>query len=161
MQISQGLLATLIKENAVRLHAPAGIDGAKLLWAIAGNESAFGEDINPRHEPAYCPNENGRFARNIAGLSTMWGCWAHCSYGPWQLMFCNSNGVSPLTMANDCAAALYQTISFLNSYIFGRLGAKTIEQVGHAYNFGELPEPGAPEDSYVTKLKLNYGVPIP
>ena len=32
---------------------PVGIDGAQLLWAMSGNESSFGANCAPRHEPAF------------------------------------------------------------------------------------------------------------
>ena len=32
---------------------PRGVDGAQLLWAMAGNESSFGVNCTPRHEPAF------------------------------------------------------------------------------------------------------------
>ena len=32
---------------------PSSISGVQLLWALAGNESSFGADCSPRHEPAF------------------------------------------------------------------------------------------------------------
>ena len=162
MQTSQSFIAKLIRGSASRLHAPPGVDPAKLLWGLAGNESGFGADFNPRHEDAYCANVGGRYATAIKNLSEAWGCWAHCSYGPWQIMFCNTvGGVSPMQLSGDLEIALWQTIQFLNSYIFMHLGATTLEQIACAYNRGHLPQAGEALGAYVEEFLKNYAAPMP
>ena len=160
MQLSKLTLANLIRQNAYRLQRPDGIDAVKLLWALAGNESSFGANATARHEASYCPNCNGSHAKKIEGLTRLWGCLAHCSYGAWQVMFPNTHGVTPAQMDTDPQAAIEQTIRFLNTDIFTYLGARTLEQIGCAYNMGRLP--GENEKlPYVTDLLSNYEAPLP
>lgn len=60
-----------------------------ILKAIAHMESSYGaRSLATLHESAYC--YGGRYYVNSAQLqheSHLWGCQAHCSYGPWQLLY--------------------------------------------------------------------------
>ena len=119
MLITRADLAKLIRDNAHLLNAPAGIDPVRLLWALAGNESGFGSNAVPRHEDSYCANKGGIYASAIVRLTRMWGCWAHCSYGPWQVMFDNESDVTPWQAESDPQTAILEAIRFLNAYVFG------------------------------------------
>lgn len=83
-------LDDLIASHADELHldrsrlSPEGI-----LKAIAHMESSYGaRALATLHEQAYC--YGGRYYVNSAQLqheTHLWGCQAHCSYGPWQLLY--------------------------------------------------------------------------
>lgn len=129
---------------------------AKLLWAIAGVESSFGERSNPRHESGYC--YGGRYYD--AELSAAWGCLAHCSYGPWQVMFPHfPKGVTPfglLPQGDGSVAAdlcLQAAIGVLNPAI--ARGASNLVDIATAYN-GPLNA-----DAYARLLAQNSERPMP
>jgi len=54
MRLTKEELAALCREYGPRLHVPAGVDGAQMLWAFAGRETSFGIRCVPLHEGAYC-----------------------------------------------------------------------------------------------------------
>jgi hypothetical protein len=97
MRIAPEIIAGLCRERARDLLSPrpgdlAQMDAAKLLWAFAGVESSFGLNSAPRHEWGYC--YNGRYFDSAATAEI--GCLAHCSYGPWQVMYANfPKGIDP------------------------------------------------------------------
>jgi len=105
---------------------PATIDGALLLWALSGNESSFGQNTNPRHEVEYCPQNQphrttsgivvrpGRYAADglQVALFRQWGCWACCSYTPWQLMAVNAIGYTPIELMTDLERSVEAAVSF-------------------------------------------------
>ena len=98
MKVAPEIVAALCRRHAGDLLTPASwqgtpLDKVRLLWGIAGVESSFGLNCNPRHEEGYC--YGGRYFN--PALTSEFGCLAHCSYGPWQVMFANFPvGVSPL-----------------------------------------------------------------
>lgn len=160
MNLPRTLVASLCNAYAGELIEVPGVDAERLLWALSGNESSFGADFSPRHEPAYChggPMFNAADTRN-------WGCLAHCSYGPWQVMFANfPPGISPQAliqvgpgMAEICIRA---AIADLNAAI--KSGAVTLEQIAEVYNAGSLRPKIVPAD-YISRLVANYNtVPMP
>jgi len=90
MRVAPEVIAGFCRVRSRDLFQPregdlAALDPVKILWAFAGVESSFGLQSNPRHENGYC--YNGRYFD--AMLTDKWGCLAHCSYGPWQVMFTN------------------------------------------------------------------------
>jgi hypothetical protein len=103
LKVSPEIIAALCRKHALGLLTPVKwegtpLDKTKLLWAIAGVESSFGLNSTPRHEPGYC--FGGRYFDRERTHD--WGCLAHCSYGPWQVMFSHFPlGVSPLTLVWD------------------------------------------------------------
>lgn len=100
MKVGSDIIAALCRKHADGLLTPANwqgmpLDKVRLLWGIAGVESSFGFNCNPRHEAGYC--YGGKYFN--PALTGEWGCLAHCSYGPWQVMFSNFPvGVSPLAL---------------------------------------------------------------
>ena len=136
---------------------PNGIDGAQLLWALSGNESSFGLNCTPRHEPGY--DVGGRYATHspMPELRMQFGRAAACSYGPWQLMLAFAGGHSPNDMS-DLLTAANATIVFLNCDL--RRFETKIEalcDIGEVYNAGHV----CPDLDYTTKLDTNYLVPMP
>lgn len=135
---------------------PDGVDGEHLLWALSGNESSFGANCAPRHEPAY--DVGGRYAN--AALLARFGHAAACSYGPWQIMFvnCPPNFI-PEDMDNlDKAAAA--TILFLNRQLT-RFRPSTLELIGSIWNGGNpLALSSVRVQHYADELVRNYAVPL-
>lgn len=138
-------IGKLCKQFGPLLHTPEGINGVQLLWAIAGNESSFGANCRPRHEPAY--DVGGKYADHK--LLEAYGSDAACSYNAWQIMFPNAPGFTPKELREDPEKACIATVGFLNRRIFDHLKAKDLDEVAHYYNGGGDP-------SYAPKLKHNY-----
>jgi hypothetical protein len=152
-------LAASCRFYGSQLHVPQGMDGAQLLWAIAGKESSFGANCTPRHESAYC---TGKYSRALITETQKYGHSAHCSFSPWQLLYANTpRHKSPdLTFASidDGAAAV---VTFLNYEILGRQRATTIEDIADAYNTGNFRDAIIPS-AYVAAVVSNYhNVPMP
>lgn len=139
---------------------PDGVTGAQLLWAISGNESSFGADCDPRHEPAF--DAGGIYGDGpvMKPLIAKFGSAAACSYGPWQLMFCNApSGWMPDDM-NDLAKAARATVLYLNRFLT-RFYPSSLAGIGECWNAGhtmDIPTPGVAR--YVADLAKNYAVPM-
>ena len=119
------------------LAMPAGIDGAKLLWALSGNESSFGENCKPRHEPYYhALAESGKNAQ-LNELTKLFACDAHSSFGPWQILLVNcAKGTRPEDFINLDRCAV-QTVNFINRRILLAEKAQTVAEIADAYNSGD------------------------
>jgi hypothetical protein len=159
VQVARSTVAALCTRFGAALKVPAGIAGAQLLWALAGNESSFGVRCGPRHEGAYC--RGGKYFD--PALTSLWGCLAHCSYGPWQVMYPNisrGGNVDPLDAARRPEITANAAVRFLNEIIFGREKAATIKQVADAYNSGDWRDDNKPE-GYIAELVKNYAVAMP
>jgi hypothetical protein len=161
VQIASEILASLCRERAGDVLSPLvwrdmSFDKTKLLWGLCGVESSFGFNCNPRHELGYCFG-----SRYFNPLTTsQWGCLAHCSYGPWQVMYGNfPKGVSPLSLVWDSDGrvaselCIRAAIGVLNRAI-GR-GAKGFAELVVAYNGPDH------EESYAARLADSYEKPIP
>ena len=135
---------------------PAGVEGPQLLWAMAGVESSFGADCQPRHEPAY--DVGGAYARHapMPVLLSRFGSAAACSYGPLQLLLVNA----PLQMApenfDNLAYGMQQSITYLNSLLrHWRPGS--LDEIGECWNAGHI----TPDPAYTEKLAATYQTPMP
>lgn len=140
---------------------PAAIDGAQLLWAIAGNESSFGINCTPRHEPAF--DVGGVYGSGpvMAPLLAKYGPAAACSYGPWQLMFCNAPQVYTPDSFTDLDACATATVAYLNKFL-RRWSPRDLATIGECWNNGHpRTELRAGVAVYVQKLAANYAVPLP
>lgn len=133
-------------------------DGANILWAFAGAESTFGDDTAPRHEAAYC--RGGKYFD--AGLTNKWGCLAHCSYGPWQVMFANypPGFDPPMILAGALAVELNiaQAVKRLNLAL--RQGANTLADLADAYNSGNFRDAIVPV-AYIADVENKYHIAMP
>lgn len=136
-----------------KLWLPGGINGATLLWALAGNESSYGRNCAPRHEQAYCTGEYSH-VQDVVVLTRQYGHAAHCSFGPWQLLLVNAAGASPDDLRTARGAAM-ATAGFLNRRILHGEGAKTIEEIADAYNSGTWRDRYVPEQ-YVADCVRRY-----
>lgn len=134
---------------------PAGVDGKQLMWAIAGVESSFGANCTPRHEPAF--DKGGAYAAHapMPLLLARFGSQAACSYGPWQLMFCNAPATYLPTNFSDENAACRATVIFLNAEL-RRFAPKNLAEIGECWNAGHI----CPDPAYVAKLAAAYAVPM-
>jgi hypothetical protein len=151
MQVLPEVIASLCRKHAAEVRwkgTPLDLDGkVRLLWGIAGVESSFGVNCQPRHEPGYC--YGGKYYKPYS--SKVWGCLAHCSYGAWQVMFPNlPEGVSPMSliwMADGVLASelcLHGAITVLNRAIAD--GAASLADIVTHYNGP------ADEESYAARL---------
>ncbi len=167
------IIATLCRRYGSRLHVLPLLDGARVLWALAGCESDFGAAALPRHEEGYCYGHR----YDVKALSRAWGCAAHCSYGPWQMMYSHLEDYLPsplrtpvglvyqpgdvsakMRTANDylCAAA----VRFLNDEILGRQRATTMAQIAKAWNHGNWAD-DYDDSAYVNRALKFYDTPYP
>jgi len=161
VKVAPEIIAALCRKHAPDLLSPVlwqgtPLDKVKLLWGIAGVESSFGNNCNPRHEAGYC--YGGRYFN--PALTHEWGCLAHCSYGPWQVMFGNFPvGVSPLALmwAEDGASAaelcLHGAAVVLNRAI--ARGVRNLGEIVVAYNGPES------EEQYASRLAECSDRPMP
>jgi len=117
MRLSPEIIAALCRKHAPALFTPTvwkgtPLDKVRLLWGIAGVESTFGFDCNPKHEAGYC--YGGKYFDRDRSHS--WGCLAHCSYGPWQAMFSDfSIRVSPLSLMWDLDGRVAAEVSLIGA----------------------------------------------
>lgn len=136
MNYSREEVARMCRVWGGTLWLPPGIDGPKLLWALSGCESSFGEDCTPRHEPEYDVGGVYSTAPVQAKLLEQFGRAGACSYGPWQIMLCNCQpGVSPDAMASLERCGL-ETVTFINRRILTAQKATTVAEIAESYNAG-------------------------
>ncbi len=141
------------------LRTPGLIDGARLLWALAGQESGFGANCQPLHHAAYC---NGKHSESLTISTLKFGHAAHCSFGPWQLLWANTSqmhGADDLFGTLNACASI--TVNFLNRQIIGRQHAGTVEQVADAYSRGNCREGDKATDYVANVLRFYYDVSLP
>jgi hypothetical protein len=155
--------------DACRSHAgeldPAVLidyDPAQLLWAICGNESSFGANCNPRHEPAFDVGGTYAKAPTQAALLVKFGSLGACSYGPMQVMLVNA----PLGYSPDDFADIGKSISagtFALTNLLKRNKPVSLAQIGACYNGGHIPSGIWPAGihAYANQLIVNYAEPMP
>jgi len=161
VKVAPEIVAALCRKHAPDLFTPTSwqgtpLDKVRLLWAISGVESSFGLNCNPRHEHGYC--FGGRYLD--PERTREWGCLAHCSYGPWQVMFPHFPlSVSPLSLMWDtdgrvaAEQCLVGAIKVLNVAIAH--GAKNLGDIVIAYNGP------ADEEHYSGQLSVCLDRPMP
>lgn len=138
MNYSREEVARACRAWGKHLWLAPDIDGPRLLWALSGCESSFGENCTPRHEPAY--DVGGRYAENPdqAKLLKLYGSAGACSYGPWQIMLVNClPGATPEEMAVNVNRCALETIGFINRRILKAQRAETVTEIAEAYNSGK------------------------
>ena len=149
--IPRQVVAALCHQNGSKLPLAGtndgtgrAIDGVRLLWAIAGNESSFGDNCTPRHEPAY--DVGGYYYDRSAAVRKavqQWGSDAACSYGPWQVMLINTQS-SPEQIGSDPSVACNATVHYLTTYVLGFRKARTLAEILDTYNTGNWRERSVP-----------------
>ncbi len=170
----QQVIAGLCRQYGRNLKLPQGstLDGAKVLWALAGCESDFGARAVARHEPGYCYGH----IYDPKELSGKWGCLAHCSYGPWQMMYphlvtYSGIPITPMdftigagwsgpgfTRAADRAALAAKTM--LNEEVLGRQQATTLEQIAKTWNHGNWRD-DYDDSAYTDRAAKFYATDFP
>lgn len=179
------LQASIIIADLCRSYGPhitrlpgCTFTGDKLLWAIAGNESGFGSNPVARHEPGYCYGHK----YDIPQLSKQFGCLAHCSFGPWQMMFPHLRdcAVTPqhdpqtfilYPLGDDAPSAQvneYKIIAEVCAYSAVTFGNRiieeqkitTLEQFADAWNSGSCRDAFTPE-AYIERARQNYAAYMP
>jgi len=161
MNVAPEIVAALCRKHAPDLFTPlkwqgTPLDKVRLLWGVAGVESSFGLNCSPRHEPGYC--YGGRYFNPVASKS--WGCLAHCSFGPWQVMFANFPvNVSPLSLVWETDGRVAAEVCIRGavnvlSRVIGR-GALNLSDVVIGYNGP------ANEEEYSARLSECMDRPMP
>ncbi len=121
---------------AAHLDVPATIDKAKLLYALSGCESSFGANCAPRHEPSWHAIAEAHTNPVVDKLTALFGCDAHSSFGPWQLLLLNAIGFAKPEQFADLGYCGMQTACFINHRIVKLEGARTVGEIAAAYNAG-------------------------
>lgn len=153
--------------DACRSYAPlitnAPVCPVSILWTLAGNESSFGENCTPRHEPSW--DRGGVNYQNSEIQKALWareGSAASYSYGPWQLMYFNF--VQPCTIKDAAENLHIQAVStcvFLTNLI-RRWNLKTLVDIGVCWNHGSPTRNISPGvQAYVHELAYNLQVKLP
>lgn len=140
---------------------PLGLTGYQLLWAISGCESTFGENVTPRHEPAY--DTGGAYADNepMPELLEKYGRAAACSYGPWQVLLANAASFTPEELHGDVQQAALATTAFMNS-LLRRFRPATLAEIASCWNAGHIQKPlSVGVQRYAEDLAKFYAEPMP
>lgn len=129
------------------------------LYALAGQESAFGRMNLMRYEPNYGPG--GLYYQKSKELKQAYfdygGAPVCCSYGPWQIMYSTAVQYGykghPLSLYNG-----YVSIPFVCAKLQADWdrGAKTLEQILSAYNTGSFKNPANFPSKYIMGFKSIY-----
>ena len=170
------VIAGICRDFGPQLTLPAGspLVPDRVLWALAGCESDFGMYALPRHEPAYCYGHR----YDVPSLSKRYGCLAHCSYGPWQMMYphlvtyggpenpadfvfvAQPGDVSDQQFDARARRCAKIAVAMLNAEIFGRQRAMTLAEVAKAWNHGVWAD-DFDDDDYVNRARKFYAEPYP
>lgn len=132
-----------------------GIDGARLLAAMAMNESALGDNCGPRHEPAY--DVGGLYASDPAQkvLLSQYPYWGASSFGPLQVMLVNLPGATPQELNGDLSLVFRLSVGFLNQQI-RRFSPASLQDIGEIWNGGHKGAWNADIEQYCKSLESNY-----
>ena len=137
------------------------IDGAKLLWAISGCESTFGDHCEPRFERAYY--SGGYYYlrdKRIRQAVQAWGRDAACSYGPWQVL-CINTQYSPEQLGADPKVACDATVHFIVNFVLGFRKARTLSAVLDTYNTGNWRDVHVPVKYIHDGTEYYHHFPMP
>jgi hypothetical protein len=135
------------------------IDGAALLYAIAGNESTFGERREfVKHEAGYLPG--GHYFANSPDLRDayhQYGVLAGSSFGTWQLMYIVARELGftghPIELQHDETLLLW-VVQHVQRHILKR-EPRTLADIFDAYNSGNFTDGNVPKD-YILKGLHTY-----
>jgi hypothetical protein len=146
----------LAKQYGSQLALPVQgiLDPVAVMCAFAQNESSFGADCKPRHEPAY--DRGGRYDRNEqAALLDKYGHAAAFSYGPWQTLPCNALAFSPAELEADPEICARAFVADMNHRVLPH--AMTLGEMAQIYNAGHVAIVMAPGVlRYAGDLRANY-----
>lgn len=151
--------------NGCVTHDGQPVDGVRLLWAIAGNESSFGQQREfVKYEPGYLPS--GYYYRNsidIKGQFRRWGVLASSSFGSFQIMYQTAREVGykdhPILLQNDKICAQWATTLILKRFVKAQ-HAETLRDIFDAYNSGNSHDSIVPQE-YIDKAIQTYERGLP
>ena len=153
----RAVLAAACKQFGTQVGPlPIGVKGAQLLWALAGVESSYGRNCQPRHEPAY--DHGGTYATHLP-MPTLLKRYPYegaCSFGPFQLLLCNAPLSYGPSSFDNLTLATQPAVSYLN-LLLRRYQPKTLAEIGECWNAGHV----TPDPIYERKLAAAYAVPMP
>lgn len=146
-----------ILEQAGALNLPPSLQGedpARILAAIAHNESYYGKYNQPRVEPGYSPG--GYYFRRAAHVRDefdQWGAMAAASHGSFQILHIVAWELGyrgrPAALQDD-ALGIGFAIRLINRRIVVR-GAQTLVEIADAYNSGCFKDANVPH-RYIQKF---------
>jgi hypothetical protein len=126
----------LLKDSSGRV-----LNGARLLYALAMQESSLGTDCGPRFEPGYWDGDESRDPIQAA-LNTKYGKAAAMSYGPWQVMYVNCATLgAPEVIDSNLGLCATAAVDFVNTYVIASQHATNLQEVARIYNSGNKTEP--------------------
>jgi hypothetical protein len=146
----QQAIAAAVTHWAPQLRCAPPLSAVGLLRAICENETEGGARwCAPLHESGYCyggpyykgDGPGGRPGDDVLrNLTRAWGCSAHESWGPWQVLFITAyeHGYrgDPVGLRDPMRSAEY-VVKILNRRLFDRLGGATLEDALDAWNTGQ------------------------
>lgn len=156
-------IAEAIEHWAPTLRAPDTVSRTAVMRAICDMETGGGARWSATlHEKAYC--YGGRYYDDPIGgaelrrLSIPWGCLAHSSFGPWQILFITAreNGFldDPVRLRDPMISAEYLA-KILNRRLFDKIPDATSEDAFDAWNSGRARDGIVPAD-YIKKAQGKY-----
>lgn len=126
-------------------HEGQPVEGARLLWALAGVESGYGIQREfARLEPAYQPG--GKVYRESPAVRALWrrlGAPAACSWGTWQMMATTAAELGHA--GHPCALQDDQVLAPLVAAYLWRARPATLREALDAYNSGSCRDRIVPE----------------
>lgn len=164
-------IAAAVEHWAPLLRAPAGINRIALLRAIAENETNGGERcFATRHEAGYCyggpyykgDGPGGRPGDDVLRrLTWQWGCLAHESFGPWQVLYITAyeHGFrdDPARLRDPETSCQY-VVGILNRRLFDAHKDATVEQALDLWNSGNPYDANVPVAYVADGMKQYRGM---
>lgn len=156
-------VAEAIAHEAALLRTGPNVNAVAVLRAIAEMETNGGARWGATlHESAYCYGGSYYKAQTPGGqglrdLSVPWGCLAHQSFGPWQVLFVTAweNGFrgDPVAL-RDPAVSAPVVVAILNRRVGDTSSAPQPEDFFRAWNGGNLASAAA--QPYADKALQHY-----
>ncbi len=153
----QAAIAQAVEHWAGSLRAPSDVNRAALMRAICENETGGGDRaLASRHENAYCyggayykgDGPGGRPGDDVLrDLTWTWGCLAHQSYGPWQVLYITAyeHGFrdDPVRLRDPMTCAEF-FVKILNRRLFDLHPDAGAERAMDAWNSGQAYDSNVP-----------------
>lgn len=155
-------LDSLIAQYASQLHIDRSrLSPEAILKAIAHMETSYGErGLATLHENAYCYHGTYYHASpSLQKESYKWGCQAHCSYGPWQILYITAwefGFRDDPTLLREGTHSLPYVINVLNKRVADKLSDERPEDFFDAWNSGNPRDHIVPAE-YIAKAMSIYG----
>ena len=158
----QAAIAAAIAHEAPLLHTGPGANAVALLRALCQQESSGGARWPATlHEQGYCyggpyytgDGPGGRPGDDVLREQTrLWGCLAHQSWGPWQLLYITAYEQGfrgDPVLLRDPAISCPFVVKLLNRRVGDVMASPGPEHFLRAYNGGGRP-------AYVTEAMRHY-----